>query len=124
MRKLTALFLVLSLELSMCPMASALSESNADIYENAMGLLREYKYTEAGEEFEKLGGYADAPRYMMYCKAVTAGEQGFYSIAVKNLQRLSGFLDSDLLASYYAGLSWEAGEDYEKAIEILSEITL
>lgn len=101
-----------------------MGESSAQQYEKAMELLKENKYTEAGRSFAALGTYADSPRYTMYCNAIAAGEAGLYSIAVENLNSLSGFLDSNLLAIYYAGLSWEAAEDYERASEVLSGITL
>ncbi len=104
--------------------AAAMAESSAQKYEKAMELLKENKYTEAGIAFSALGTYADSPRYTMYCNAIAAGEAGFYSIAVENLNSLSGFLDSNLQAVYYTGLSWEAAEDYEHASEVLSSITL
>lgn len=101
-----------------------MGESSAQQYEKAMELLKENKYTEAGRSFAALGTYADSPRYTMYCNAIAAGEAGLYSVAVENLNSLSGFLDSNLLAIYYAGLSWEAAEDYECASKVLSGITL
>ena len=123
MKKWLSLILALTL-VACCASAMAWGESNADLYENAIGLLKENKYTEAGKAFAALGGYSDSPRYTMYCSAIVAGEMGFYSTAVENLQSLDGFLDSKLLATYYAGLSWEAAEDYEKAAEVMSGITL
>ena len=41
MRKMMTLFLALSLLFSTCPAALALGKSNADLYEEAMSLLRE-----------------------------------------------------------------------------------
>lgn len=123
MKKWLSLLLVLTL-VACCTSALAWGESNADLYENAIGLLKENKYTEAGQAFASLGSYSDSPRYTMYCNAIVAGEAGFYSTAVENLQSLNGFLDSNLLATYYAGLSWEVAENYEKAAEVMSGITL
>lgn len=123
MRKSLSLMLVLML-IACCTSAMAWGESNADLYENAIDLLKENKYTEAGQAFAALGSYNDSPRYTMYCNAIVAGEAGFYSTAVENLQSLDGFLDSKLLATYYAGLSWEVTEDYEKAADVMSGITL
>ncbi len=122
MRKLFCLLLALTLLI--CPMAFAWSESNADQYENAIGLLKENKYSEAGKAFAELGSYSDAPRYTMYCNAIAAGESGLYSIAAENFKSLDGFLDSSILAVYYAGLSWEADENYEKALELFARISL
>ncbi len=123
MRKLLCLLLVAVL-LCYCNAALAWGESNADLYENAIGLLKESKFTEAGEAFIVLGSYNDSPRYAMYCNAIVAGEAGLYSVAVENLKSLDGFLDSSILATYYAGLSWEVSEDYEHAAELLSGISL
>ena len=123
MRKVLSLLITLSLLLC-CSVALAWGESNADQYESAIGLLKENKYSEAGEAFAALGSYSDSPRYTMYCSAIATGEAGLYSIAVENLKSLNGFLDSSILATYYAGLSWEAGEDYEHALELLSGISL
>lgn len=123
MRKILCVLLTLSLLLC-CSISLAWGESNADAYENAIGLLRENKYTEAGEAFTALGSYSDAPRYTMYCNAIVAGEAGLYSIAVENLKSLNGFLDSSILATYYAGLSWEVSDDYEHALELFSGISL
>ena len=121
MRKFLGILLVLAL-LTAC--TAALAWSNADQYENAIGLLKDNQYTEAGKAFSALGSYGDSPRYAMYCSAIAAGETGLYSVAVENLKSLSGFLDSSLLATYYAGLSWEAAENYERAMEVMSGITL
>lgn len=107
-----------------CCSVAAMGESSAQQYEKAMELLKENQYTEAGRSFAALGTYADSPRYTMYCNAIAAGEAGLYSVAVENLNSLNGFLDSNLLAIYYAGLSWEAAEDYEQAREVLAGITL
>ncbi len=123
MRKVLSGLLVLSL-LLWCSLASAMGETNADAYENAIGLLRENKYAEAGKAFSALGGYSDAPRYSMYCSAIAAGESGLYSIAVDNLKSLDGFMDSTILATYYAGLSWESIADYEHALELFNGISL
>lgn len=123
MRKTLSLLLVLMLA-ACCTTAMAWGESNADLYENAIGLLKENKYAEAGQAFAALGSYSDSPRYTMYCSAIVAGEAGFYSTAVENLQSLDGFLDSKLLALYYAGISWEVAENYEKAADVMSGITL
>ena len=107
-----------------CTAVFAVGEDNSDLYENAIDLLKENKYSEAGTAFAALGSYNDSPRYTMYCNAIVAGETGFYSTAVENLKSLNGFLDSSLLATYYAGLSWEAAENYERAAEVMSGITL
>ncbi len=123
MRKALCLLLTFSLLLC-CSAAFAWGESNADQYENAIGLLKESKFTEAGEAFIALGSYNDSPRYAMYCNAIVAGEAGLYSVAVENLKSLNGFLDSNLLATYYAGLSWEISEDYETATGVMSGISL
>ena len=123
MKKWLSLILVLTL-IACCTSALAWGESNADLYEKAIGMLRENQYSEAGRAFAALGSYSDSPRYTMYCNAIVAGETGFYSTAVENLKSLTGFLDSSLLAVYYAGLSWEAAENYEKAKDVLSGITL
>ena len=123
MRKALSFLLIISIMLCFSA-AHARADSNAEMYENAIGLLKENKYAEAGEAFAALGSYYDSPRYMMYCSAIAAGEAGLYSVAVENLKSLSGFLDSSILATYYAGLSWEASEDYEHALELLSGISL
>ena len=115
---------ILSLMLALCVCFSANAETNAEQYENAIGLLKEDNYTEAGKAFAALGSYADSPRYVMYCSAIVVGEAGNYTTAVSNLTNLGDFLDSSLLATYYAGLSWESTEDYEKALEMLAGISL
>lgn len=121
MKKLS---IVLAIVLILCIGVTANAETNAEQYENAIGLLKDSNYAEAGMAFADLGSYGDSPRYFMYCNAILAGEAGSYSTAVENLQSLDGFLDSKLLATYYAGLSWEVTEDYEKAADVMSGITL
>ena len=64
MKKWMGLILALTL-VSCCASAMAWGESNADLYETAIGLLKENKYTEAGKAFAALGGYSDSPRYTM-----------------------------------------------------------
>ena len=123
MRKAICVLMVLFLLCSVS-MAFAWGENNASLYEKAVSLLRESKYAEAAQSFADLGGYSDAPRYTMYCNAIVAGENGQYDMAVTNLSSLNGFLDSQLLAVYYTGLSYEAVEDYEHAAEVLSVISL
>ena len=123
MRKILSMLIVIIL-LSSCNAALAWGESNAEQYEKAIGLLKESKFSEASDAFIALGSYNDSPRYAMYCSAIVAGEAGLFSVAVENLKSLNGFLDSNLLATYYAGLSWEISEDYEKAIEVMSGISL
>ena len=114
----------LALVMALCVCIFANAETNAEQYENAMGLLKENKYAEARTAFAALGSYADSPRYVMYCSAIVAGYAGSYEIAASNLSNLGDFLDSSLLATYYAGLSWESAENYEKALEVLDGITL
>ncbi|MBQ9009921.1 MAG: WG repeat-containing protein, partial [Clostridia bacterium] len=123
MRKPLCFLLILFLLLC-CSPAVTLGWNVADQYEKAMELLKENKYDEAGQAFIALGSYNDSPRYAMYCNAIVAGKKGVYSVAVENLNSLNDFLDSSLLAIYYAGLSWEASEDYEQASEVMSSITL
>ncbi len=118
---------IISCLLALCLLAgstAALAQTNAEMYENAIGLLKDRQYAEAAAAFTALGGYSDAARYAMYCNAIAAGEAGLYSAAVDNLKSLSGFLDSGILAVYYAGLSWEAAENYERAAEVMGGITL
>ena len=118
---------IISCLLALCLLAgstAALAQTNAEMYENAIGLLKDRQYAEAAAAFTALGGYSDAARYAMYCNAIAAGEAGLYSAAVDNLKSLSGFLDSGILAVYYAGLSWEAAENYERAMEVMGGITL
>ncbi len=118
------LCIVLALVMSFCICVSASAETNAEQYENAIGLLKENKYAEAGTAFAALGSYGDSPRYVMYCSSNVAGKAENYTIAVSNFTNLGDFLDSSLLAIYYSGLSWESAENYEKALEVLAGITL
>ena len=123
MRKALCILLALSLLLS-CSAALAWGESNADKYEKALDLLAENKFTEAAEAFAALGHYSDAPRYTMYARALAAGADGSYSLAVETLKVLDDFLDSRILITYFTALSYEAAEEYEKAEEIFGGITL
>ena len=122
--KRSVCFVLCLVMLSASAAALAWGESNADLYEKAMGLLKERDYAKASDAFAALGGYSDSARYTMYCNAIVAGDSGLFSVAVDNLKSLDGFLDSSLLATYYAGLSWESVEEYERALEIFSGITL
>lgn len=123
MRKCICALLILVLTLA-APAALAVGGDAAGEYERAIELLKENNYADAGAAFSALGSYADAPRYAMYCSAIAAGEAGLYAVAVDNLNSLNGFLDSGLLAKYYAGLSWEVDENYERAAEVLNGISL
>lgn len=107
-----------------CTTALAWGMNSGEQYENAIGLLKENKYAEAAQEFIALKGYADAPRYAMYCNAVAAAEKGNLAVAVQNLGSLNGFLDSTLLVSYYSALGYESLEMYEQAEELLQAISL
>ena len=104
--------------------ATAWGENSSELYEKALGLLRENRFADAGKAFAALGSYGDSPRYVMYCAAIAAGESGQYSTAVENLESLAGFLDSSLLATYYTGLACEAAGNYELAAEVLGGISL
>lgn len=117
------LCLVLMLSVLGAP-ALAWGSSPADDYQSALNLLKECKYEEAASSFASLAGYADAPRYAMYCSAIAAAEQGNYAVAVVNLQQLGDFLDSSLRVTYYAALSYEASEEYEEAQDLLLGISL
>lgn len=123
MRKLLSILMLFTMLLC-CATAQAGADRYDERYEAAIGYLGEKKYSAASATFSALGSYGDAPRYAMYCNAIIAGESGLYGTAVENLKSLNGFLDSSILATYYAGLSWEAGEDYERAQELLNGISL
>ncbi len=116
--------LILIIAMILCICITGNAETNNEQYENALGLLKDNMYIEAGTAFAALGNYEDAPKYVMYCKAVAAGESGDYSSAITNLTSLGEFLDSSLFAMYYEGLSLENKKDYEKALEVFSKITL
>ena len=77
------LCLVLMLSVLGAP-ALTRGSSPADDYQSALNLLKECKYEEAASSFASLAGYADAPRYAMYCSAIAAAEQGNYAVAVVN----------------------------------------
>lgn len=119
-----ALVLVGVMLLFTCSASLAWGLSSEEQYENAISLLKENKYSEAAQEFIFLKGYADAPRYAMYCNAVVAAENGNFAVAVANLQSLNGFLDSSLLVDYYSARGHESLEMYEQAHELLRGISL
>ena len=128
MKKHAFLMLVLTVCLAVfCGCSADSSSASSDIakqYEAAIDLLKDSNYADAGTAFASLGSYADAPRYVMYCNALVAGESGNYAIAVTNFSSLGDFLDSSLLTKYYTGLQYEQSEEYENALEALSGITL
>lgn len=128
MKKRTFLELLLIVCLVVfCGCSTASGSTSSDVakqYEAAIDLLKDSNYTDAGTAFASLGSYADAPRYVMYCNALVAGESGNYAIAVSNFSSLGDFLDSSLLTKYYTGLKYEQSEEYENALEAFSGITL
>ncbi len=120
------LSLILAIFLLM--MSTAIADSATDVlqekYAQAELMLVEGDYVGASEAFAELGSYANAPRYAMYCAAVSAGNNEQYLLAAANLNSLSGFMDSDLLAIYYTSRAYEAAEEYEEAAELLAKISL
>ena len=93
-------------------------------YEEAMVLLGQGKFDDASIIFASLGYYKDASRYTMYCRSLSAGENGYYSNAIVNLSNLDEFLDSEILIIYYTGLQLEYSEKYKEAYDTLVNISL
>lgn len=126
MKKIISAILALVLIVGICTaaMAENLYEELEQEYQEAIAMLGEERYMDASGVFRALKEYADAPRYAMYCEAVSAGENGFYPTAVLNFTSLGDFLDSPIRAAYYAALSYEYQEKYEDAAELLNKISL
>ena len=126
MKKIISAILALVLIVGICTAALAenLYEELEQEYQEAIAMLGEERYMDASGVFRALKEYADAPRYAMYCEAVSAGESGFYPTAVLNFTSLGDFLDSPIRAAYYAALSYEYQEKYEDAAELLNKISL
>ncbi len=118
---LLALLLLLAVMLSGC--AQKEEEPTAEsLYRDAIALLQQGQYAEAGKAFEGLGHYYDASRYAMYCSALASAESGSYELAASTMQALSGFMDSGIQAVYWTGRAYEETELYESALDQYSRI--
>ncbi len=112
---------VVLLAVAICACAYA---APADDYNKAMELMCQKRYKEAAAAFEKVSGYEEATKYAIYCKACNAGESGDYDTAVRNLEYLGDFADSQLMITYYTALKYERRKSYDQAQAELEPISL
>ena len=95
---------------------SALGESAAQKYENALALLERQAYEEAAGALDALGNYADAPRNAMYARALAEAQKGNWAQGIRILEPLGDFRDALLRAEYFAARRDEDAGLYESAM--------
>ena len=102
------------------PWAEPTKEPVDSKYSRAQTLLSENQYAEAAALFDELGGYEDAVRLAMYCKAAAAGESGDCEAAIASFTVLDDFRDSKLMVVYYRGRQYEyAAETADKGMNLV-----
>ncbi len=119
MRKWIALFLVILVALNFSGIVSAESdgESLEEKYRMGQILLSQDRFAEAGAVFSQLGGYEDATKLTMYCKAVMAGEEGRYADSFMAFNVLGDYKDSEIMMIYFNGRWNESiAEDKQEGI--------
>ena len=122
-RRITVFILCLMVLAS--SLAFSLGKSSPeDRYNQAIELLQEGDFTSAAPIFQELGHYLDAGKYAMYTQALAKADAGNYALAATTMSALSGFMDSQLQASYYTGRALEAIQEYEEAGEVYEKILL
>lgn len=96
-------------------------------YKQAVDMIAEGKYSEAASLLDNFGSYEEATKLSLYCRAIDTVEKGDYQSALTTFRNLSGFLDSDLMYSYYSAHAemsladdenHEPAEQYVKAADI------
>ena len=94
-------------------------------YQQAMLLFSQNRFAEAAAAFYELGGYEEAAKLTIYCKAAAAGEAERYMDAFSAFELLGDYKESKLMLAYYHGRLCEshAGyqEDSKAVFEDLSE---
>ena len=92
-------------------------------YKQAVEMLAEGKYAEAASLLDGFGSYEEATKLSMYCRAVDAGDRSDYQSALTTFSNLSGYLNSDLMYSYYTArreMDFADDENYEPAEQYIS----
>lgn len=86
-------------------------------YENAQFYLGAKEYILAADIFSSLGGYQDAEKYVLYCKALDALEKGDYARARQDFCNLDDFELSYLYYDYVSACQAEMEGDLYEAQE-------
>jgi len=84
-------------------------------YAYAQEFLAVGEYETALYEFEALGEYLNAGKFVLYVSGLMALESGDYSLAQINFENLGDFKSSDLYAKYVDAKRLEQEEDYPAA---------
>ena len=100
----------------------AMASDFAGQYNDAIEAVNRGEYQAALDRFNALGGYEQAGKYAMYCKANLMAEGGMYDLAVSSLETLGDFLDSGMLAIYYTARDYEDKGEYLKAADLYKTI--
>lgn len=115
MKKILSVLIVLALTV-LC--LAGCGNSKEKKYDAAVKMINDGKYDEAVTSFEKLDGYQDSSKYIMYAKCLKAGYIGQYDAAIGSLETLGDFQEAKLYAGYFKALRYEAKEEYEAARDI------
>ena len=105
MKKGMKLFLLIAA--AICLMGNALSETAEESpntrYQRGMLLFSQDRFAEAAAVFSQLGGYEDAAKLTMYCRAAAAGENGDIESAIASFTALGDYKESKMMITYYEG---------------------
>lgn len=112
-RKKAIAFLALMLAGMM--LLSGCSRSADSRYMFAQELLAVGEYEDALYEFETLGEYWDAGKFVLYVSGLMALESGDYDLAQTNFENLGDFKNSELYVRYVEAKRLEQEEDYVAA---------
>lgn len=104
LNKMIGLLLSLAILMVCVPaFAESATSSLQEMYAEAELMMVQGDYTGAATKFEAMGGYSDASKMAMYCKAISCAELGMWEMAISALNELGDFKDSKQLATYYTG---------------------
>ena len=88
--------------------AAPTPETEENKYKRAQSLFSQNQFAEAAALFDELGGYEDATKLSMYCKAADSGENGDYDTAFLTFESLGDYKESKFMITYYKGRQEES----------------
>ncbi|MBP3656569.1 MAG: WG repeat-containing protein [Clostridia bacterium] len=91
-----ALLVLMALCLSGCALIGT-----GKSYREAQKLMVDGSYAEAADAFAALGGYEEASRLSVYCRAHVLAGEGNYALAAASMAALGDFRDAPMQAQYY-----------------------
>lgn len=93
-KKIPAIPIILFVTVIICAVLTVIFKTKRDNYNNALRIFQREEYGQAEELFKKANGYSDANKYLQYCDAMLACNDGDYGTACDIFMSLDGFSDS------------------------------